>query len=182
MLVLSATNKPAPKNITLMIIAGMAFASSFGLSVWVTFLFGTFWGIWIVVLIIQKAEYKLVLSMIFCGIVAIFLASPFILGLLQTGSDGGTGQATVTFDIRSLYLLEAFVVDWPPVLRSLIMLVLLPFNYLFELGFFFVAGFYWLKMKGKSGDLLQSFLYGGNHSHGCCVIARFNPALHNFKQ
>jgi len=33
--------------------------------------------------------------------------------------------------------------------RSLIMLAILPVNYLLELGFFFIAGIYWLKIKGK---------------------------------
>ena len=39
--------------------------------------------------------------------------------------------------------------EWSPIARSLIMLAVLPINYLFELGFFFIAGIYWFKIKGK---------------------------------
>ncbi len=150
MLALSARDKPTPRKFTLLSIAGMAFASSFGLSIWVTFLFGVFWGIWIVVLFIQKAERSLIVCMVFSGGVALILAGSFILGLLQTEGDGGAGQSTVIFDVRTLYLLEGFVVDWPPMARSLLMLALLPLNYFLELGFFLAAGYYWLKMKNRS--------------------------------
>ena len=150
MLALLARNEPAAKIIAPLTIAGMAFASSFGLSIWVTFLFGIFWVIWIIVLIIQKTKRTLIASMILCEVVAILLAGPFIVGLLQTGGDGGTGQSTIIFEVRTLYLLEAFLTGWPPILRSLVMLALLPINYFFELGFFLVAGFYWLKMRIKA--------------------------------
>jgi hypothetical protein len=149
MLVLSARGKPAQQKFILLCIAGMAFASSVGLSLWVTLLFVVFWGTWIVVLIIQKAEHSLVLSMVACGILAIILASPFIFGLLKTGSDGGTGQSPIIFDIRTLYLLEILMADWTPIYRSLLMLALLPINYFLELGFFLAAGFYWLKTRNK---------------------------------
>ena len=150
MLALSARDKPAKRKIILLFIAGMAFASSFGLSVWVTFLFGVFWAIWIIVLFIQKTDRSLIAAMIFSGVIAIILTSSFILGLFQTEGDGGVGQSTVIFDVRTLYLLEGFIADWPPIARSLLMLVLLPLNYFLELGFFLIAGYYWLKTKSKS--------------------------------
>jgi hypothetical protein len=155
----SARNKPASRKFTLLSIAGMAFASSLGLSMWVTLLFVIFWGIWIIALLVQKVERSQVLSMVFSGIIAILLASPFILGLLNTGSDGGTGQSPIIFDIRTLYLLEVFIVDWAPIWRWLLMLALLPLNYFLELGFFFMAGFYWLKTRSKAAIKSNPFYF-----------------------
>ncbi len=157
MLALSVREKSTSQKFIALSIAGMAFASSFGLSIWVTFLFGVFWAIWILVLFIQRTERSLIAPMILSGVVAILLASSFMLGLLQPQGEGGATQSTVIFDVRTLYLLEGFVVDWPPLARSLLMLVLLPLNYFLELGFFFIAGYYWLKAKNKTDILSNPF-------------------------
>lgn len=157
LLVLSAREKPLRRKMILMTIAGMAFASSFGLSIWVTFLFGVFWAVWVFALFIQKTDRSLIVPMIFCGVVAVLLAGSFILGLLQPQGEGGATQPTVIFDVRTLYLLEGFVVDWPPLARSLLMLALLPLNYFLELGFFIVAGYFWVKSKNKTEIISNPF-------------------------
>lgn len=157
LLAISAREKPLRRKMTLMTIAGMAFASSFGLSIWVTFLFGVFWVVWVLALFIQKTDRGLIVPMIFCGVVAILLAGSFILGLLQPQGEGGVTQSTVIFDVRTLYLLEGFVTAWPPLARSLLMLALLPLNYFLELGFFIVAGYFWVGSKNKTEIISDPF-------------------------
>lgn len=148
MLAQSAREKSASKQYIILSIAGLGFASALGLSIYVTLVFVIFWVIWLGVLFFQKTNRSLILPMIFAGAVAILLASPFLMGLIQGGS-GGAGQFPIIFEIRTFLQLESFVKEWPPVARSLIMLAVLPINYLFELGFFFMAGLYWFKIKGK---------------------------------
>ncbi len=148
MLAQFARGRPGSRQFIVLTIAGLGFASALGLSVWVTLVFIVFWGAWLVALFFQKSERGLITPMVFAGIVAILLASPFLIGMFQ-GRSGTAGQFPIMFEIRSLFILESFVEKWPPIARSLTMLAVLPINYLFELGFFFIAGIYWFKIKEK---------------------------------
>jgi hypothetical protein len=147
MLAQFARRKSTLRQFVILTIAGMGFASAFGLSVWVTLVFVAFWVIWLVALFIQKAERSLIIPMIFAGILALLLASPFLIGLLQSG--GATGRPPIIFEIRAFLPLEPFVQEWSPLTRSLVMLAFLPVNYLLELGFFFIVGIYWFRIKDK---------------------------------
>ncbi len=157
MLAHSAREKSTVKQFIIMTVAGFGLASALGLSMYVTFVFVIFWGFWLIAILIQKTDRGLILPMVFSGVVAILLASPFIIGLFQSGA-GGAGQFPITFEVRSFLQLESFVKDWPLIARSLVMLVVLPINYLFELGFFFMAGLYWFKIKNKE-TLYSNFFY-----------------------
>lgn len=152
MLAQSARGKSTSKQFAILAIAGLGFASALGLSIYVSLVFIVFWGIWLLAIFLQKVDRSLILPMIFSGIAAILLTSPFLMGLFQGG--GGGGQFPIIFEIRTFLQLESFVKGWPPIARSLIMLAALPINYLFELGFFFMAGLYWFKIKDK--NILQS--------------------------
>jgi len=147
MLVHFARGKTTSRQFVIMTVAGFGFASAAGLSAWVTLVFVVFWGVWLVALFIQKTERKLIAPMVFAGIIALILASPFLIGMFQGGS--GAGKSPIIFEIRTLLPLEPFVKDWLPIVRSLTMLAVLPINYLFELGFFFIVGIYWFKIKDK---------------------------------
>jgi len=149
MLAQFARGKPASKQFVILAIAGLGFASALGLSIYVTLVFVVFWGIWLMALFFQKQDRSLILPMVFCGILAILLASPFLMGLLQGSGSGGAGRLPIAFEIRTFLQLESFVKEWTPIARSLIMLLVLPINYIFELGFFFMAGLYWFKIKDK---------------------------------
>jgi hypothetical protein len=149
MLAQSARGKSTSKQFVILTIAGLGFASALGLSIYVTLVFVVFWGIWLIAIFFQKTNRNLILPMIFSGIVAILLAGPFLMGLFQ-GGGGGAGQFPIVFEVRTFLQLESFVKAWPPVARSLIMLAVLPINYLFELGFFFMAGLYWFRIKDKN--------------------------------
>jgi hypothetical protein len=149
MLAHSARGQKTSRQFAILIIAGTGFASALGLSVWVTLVFVVFWGIWMITLIIQNSKSGLITPMVFAGIIGILLASPFLVGILQNDSGAGTGHSPIIFEIRTLFMLESFVEKWSPLARSLIMLAVLPINYLFELGFFFMVGLYWFKIKDK---------------------------------
>jgi len=149
MLAQSARGRSTSKQFIILGIAGLGFASALGLSIYVTLGFVVFWALWLFAIFFQKKERSLILPMIFSGIVAILLASPFLMGLFHSSLSGDATQFPIVFEVRTFLQLESFVKDWSPFTRSLIMLAVLPINYLFELGFFFMAGLYWFKIKDK---------------------------------
>jgi hypothetical protein len=149
MLAQSARTVPTSKKYMLLGVAGVAFASALGLSIYVTIVFTIFWGVWILAIFIQKTERSLILPMISSGLIALLLIAPFLMGLLSGGGNGAEGHFPIAFEIRTFLQLESFVSAWPFFARSLIMLLVLPINYLFELGFFFLAALYWFRLKEK---------------------------------
>jgi len=151
MLAQFARGKAVLRQFAIMAVAGIAFASAAGLSVYVTFVFVLFWLGWMIVLFFQKEERGQILPMAFVGLVAGLLSIPFLLGLFQ---GGGAGHFPLTFEVRALLQLESFVKNLPPLVRSLTMLAALPLNYMLELGFFFVVGLYWL--KARNGKIIRA--------------------------
>jgi hypothetical protein len=149
MLVLSVRNQGLSKKIGAMVIAGLAFASAFGLSVYVTIAFVLFWTVWMLVLFLQK-ERQLSLLMTIPGLVALAAAAPFIAGLVG-GNSGSSGGFPISLSVRVFLLIVPTVIKLNSILINLIFLLLLPINYLMELGFFFVAGLLWLQKNGKVG-------------------------------
>jgi hypothetical protein len=145
----SARSKEPSKQFATLAVAGLAFASAVGLSTWVTLVFAIFWGIWVIALLIQKTGRSLILSMVCSGIIAVLIASPFLMGALQGGDGGAEQLPPVVLGIRTVSLLEPIMKEWPSLLRSLAALIVLPIGYMWELGFFFVAGIYWLKSRDK---------------------------------
>ncbi|MBK7453271.1 MAG: hypothetical protein IPJ46_06015 [Anaerolineales bacterium] len=88
MLAQSARGKPPSRQYSILFVAGLGFASAFGLSVYVTFVFAAFWGVWLIVLLFQNAERGLVLPMLVAGMVALTLSVPFVVGLFQGAGAG----------------------------------------------------------------------------------------------
>jgi hypothetical protein len=136
----------APSNkLSTVIIVGLAFASAIGLSTWVAIVFSIFWGMWILILIVQKKDNVLISMMMSAGLLALIFATPFLLGILK----GGTGASglPIAIEVRrftpmspylNLLLLSNFQ-------KNILYLMLLPINYLMELGFFLVIGLLWLQ-------------------------------------
>jgi len=145
MLVHSVRGQSRTKQFTALVFAGIAFASALGLSVWVTLVFVLFWGIWMLFLYFQKEQRALLFPMFIAGVVAILLAGPFLLGLLSGGSGGQAGAFPIALTVRSFRFADMFLEDSSLLWKSLIRLIFLPLNYFFELGFFALAAFIWLK-------------------------------------
>ncbi len=127
------------------IYVGLAFASAFGLSVWVMFVFAVFWVIWGIVLIWKEKKYQQAGFMILSGFLGIIFVSPFLVGVLQSGGDSSSGGGLpVTFYIRP-FMVTGLLEGFSPFMISILNLLFLPLNYLFELGFFFLTAALWLQ-------------------------------------
>lgn len=144
-----------PGSTVLMV--GLSFASAIGLSTWVAIIFAVFWGVWILILIIQKRERRSVSLMIMAGICALILASPFLDGVIR----GGTGASGLPFaiEVRRFRPVFPYINDQlSSGIQNIIYFVLLPVNYLMELGFFLVAGLLWLQRFRSNQVPNNSFL------------------------
>lgn len=132
------------RRIPLSIVVGLAFASAFGLSVWVMFVFAIFWLVWGISLAFEK-KYQQVIFMLASGIYALMFASLFLVGIF---SDGGTtspgGGLPISFYVRPFVLTSLLPIASPLAINFLNFLFL-PLNYLFELGFFFFIAVVWFR-------------------------------------
>ncbi|MFZ1043720.1 MAG: hypothetical protein WAN58_20660 [Anaerolineales bacterium] len=157
LLIQSIRGKKTSKQIKGAVIAGLAFASAIGLSVYVTLVFILFWGIWMIVLFYQK-EGRISLLMAFTGIIALIAASPFLTELLIGGNgSASSGGVPLTFSVRIFIPVSLFLSNYPPALLNLILLLVLPINYLMELGFFFITGLLWIQEYRKEPLTQNSF-------------------------
>ena len=157
MLVHSVRGQSRAKQFTALAFSGVAFASALGLSVYVTLIFVLFWAIWMFFLYFQKEQRSLLLPMIIAGVVALLLAGPFLLGLLSGGSSGEAGVLPIALTVRSFRFVDVFLENSSLLWKSLILLTFLPLNYLFELGFFALVAFIWL--KSHKDDLRENPYY-----------------------
>jgi len=145
MLVHSVRDLSRTKQFTALVFSGIAFASALGLSVWVTLIFVFFWGIWMLFISFQKEQRTILFPMFLAGVVALFLAGSFLLGLLSGGSGGEHGVFPIALTVRSFRFADIFLENSSLLWKSLIRLIFLPLNYFLELGFFALAAFIWLK-------------------------------------
>jgi hypothetical protein len=157
MLVHSVRGQSRTKQFTALAFSGVAFASALGLSVWVTFVFVLFWGIWMLFLYIQKEQRTLLFPMFIAGVTALLFASPFLSGLLSGGSGGEVGAFPVAFTVRSFSYVDVLLKNSPLLWKILARLIFLPLNYFLELGFFALAAFVWL--KSYKDDLCKNPYY-----------------------
>ncbi len=122
------------------IVAGMAFASAVGMSVYVTFTFVVFVALWLLALITRKAWLE-VAMFVGAGAVALLWALSYLLGL--RGPAGGA--AFVEFEVRTfnLGIDIAQQIGFNLQTQSAVTvanLIFLPINYVLELGFFLAVG------------------------------------------
>jgi len=161
LLIQSVRGKSAKKQIAAAGIAGLSFASATGLSIYVTAVFVIFWVAWILFLFLDKKEYRNVFVMILSGIFALIAISPYLSDLLSgsssSASSSATGSFPVTFQVRVFRPFLPFLSSFPETVKNLFNLSVLPLNYFMELGFYFVAGFFWLRENGKTARTDNSF-------------------------
>ena len=123
------------------IVAGMAFASAAGMSVYVTFTFVVAIALWLLALIPRK-NWQEAAMFVGAGAVAFFLARPFLSSF--RGPAGG-GGGFVEFGLRSfnlgLYFAKKIGINlWTKHAVTIVNAIFLPINYALELGFFLAVG------------------------------------------
>jgi hypothetical protein len=125
-------------------LAGVAFASAFGLSSWVTLIFVLFWFYWIIARLLRGESIKTIWIMSIPGFFAAVFISPFLLDLfVGTGASSSPSIQPLAIDVRWFRPAIHFIINTPSWYSSLVSLLFLPFNYFLELGFFFFAGTLW---------------------------------------
>jgi hypothetical protein len=124
------------------VIAGLAFASAAGLSIYVTFTFAIFAICWSVQLLFEK-KIKTFTTTVAAGVLSLFLSWPYLLDLLSkrsgAGSIAGAGERFAFFAIRgfppALQFLEKLGIH-NSLLLGLAKMPILLIVYVFEFGFF----------------------------------------------
>lgn len=127
-------------------LVGLAFASAFGLSVWVMFVFAFFWAVWAVMSLVQK-NYASFWVMVLSGIFALIFVLPFLAKLVsETDNPSSPNNASpVAFYIRPFMASVVFPEGTSPIVLRTANFFMLPLNYLFELGFFFIMAAVWIQ-------------------------------------
>jgi hypothetical protein len=127
------------------IVAGMAFASAAGMSVYVTFTFAVAVALWLLVLITRKGWMELAMF-VGSGAVAFLWALSYLSGLRGSGLGGpGSGAAFVEVALRpfplGIILAQQIGIDLrAPFALTVANAIFLPINYGLELGFFLAVG------------------------------------------
>jgi hypothetical protein len=141
------------------VICGIAFASAFGLSIYVTFTFGIFLAAWIVTLFFRGCRREATMNCI-AGILALSLASPYLVEVLS-GGGSADGKAPISFAVRTFYIAEGMVdsagARWHTVLADTLAL---PLNYFLEFGFFCFVGIKKWKRIHQQGKWTDQDAFG----------------------
>ncbi len=146
LILLREKNERFADKVLASVIIGLAFASAFGLSVWVMFVFGIFWAVWAVMSLAQK-KYASLWVMVLSGVFALIFVSPFLTGLVSgTSNPSAVGNASpVALYIRPFMASVVFPEGTSPIVLGTANFFMLPLNYLFELGFFFLMAAVWIQ-------------------------------------
>jgi hypothetical protein len=145
-ILLVVQNRPEKlfKRIPSAIFIGLAFASAFGLSVWVMFVFAIFWSLWATVLIFKEKKYQEAAFMMLGAVLGLIFVSPFLLGLRGGGVSSPSGGLPVEFYVRPFMIVD-LLGTLPSYLSAALNVLFLPVNYLFELGFFLIMAALWFQ-------------------------------------
>jgi len=161
---------PFRKQWPTILLAGLAFASATGLSIWVTLVFAIFLAIWIAITVLGKDsphnKRSEVRALALAGLVATACALPLLIDLQNANQL--ESQFPIAFQVRRFLpvarLLEASADSEIPGTASslpqpLLYLVLLPINYLLEFGYFAIGALiYWQTRSRQKRPLLRGEL------------------------
>jgi hypothetical protein len=151
---------PGSRNVILAgVIAGLAFASAVGLSIYVTFVFTFFLAIWLIITLFKR-NLREAAAICSAGVIALAASAPYLWELLEAGSGQRSGGGPfVQLTIRWFSIAEALtLIIWPngPAWREpLANAILLPLNYYLELGFLFKVGLVQWKRMRRGGDFFS---------------------------
>jgi len=138
-------------------LAGCAFASAVGCSIYVSLVFAAFLGVWTLTAMVHR-WHRHGLVLLSAGVVAAVLVTPHLLTLIAHGAgSAGGGAGFVKPWLRPLRIAEilmdkSHVAPWR---RVLVHALLLPLNYFLELGFFFVIGILTYKRYKSAAKLTR---------------------------
>jgi hypothetical protein len=171
-----------PYRITSGVMAGFAFASAVGAGIYVPLVFAAFLAIWTLVLA-SKRQFPAAATFVLSGVVAATSAIPFLRTL---AASKGTGGSFLQLTFRSFELGEIFLrifrLDRPWQLLTGDV-VMLPLNYLLELGVFFLVGYLvcknlWTRRKALSQCELAALLMAAT-SMVICTFVRSGVIANN---
>ena len=139
------------------ILAGIAFVSGAGMSVWVTLVAAIGYGAYAAFLSLRHRRAHFV--MLFgAGAFGALMVIPFALDLLHASRLGH--MSPVAFSLRTLTLLGQLVEPSGEVARNLLYLAALPVTYVVELGFpLFGAVAYWVKQRRTGQPVRREDLF-----------------------
>jgi hypothetical protein len=139
-IILAEPRPPSPKMSV--VLAGAGFASCFGASVWVGLAVAVSCMVWLSSLA-HRREWRAAASLMLAGSLAAILLVPQVRDIANGRADEGVG---VAFDVRPFMPWDIFVP--PGNLRELGRLILLPLNYFFEFGVFFIGSLiFWVSAR-----------------------------------
>lgn len=140
------------KRVVYGLVAGIALASSAGLSVYVCFVFAMFLLVWTGICA-AKREWGEVRILALTGCAALLLFIPY--GLNLTGA--GSGGPPVEFWVRPFHPADAIFKAHAlsALARGVLNGALLPVNYILELGFFLAAAVVWWKRRRRTAEPLS---------------------------
>jgi hypothetical protein len=138
-------------------LAGLALATAVGSSIHIAFVFAIYLFVWTGI-VLTKRWWRQAGVLAIAGAIGFAFALPYVLSLRSPagvhGAAAAAGPPPIEFWIRPFYPVGA-VLGHPGVWTlALVNLLVLPLNYLLELGFFFVAGIIcWRKRKATRTPL-----------------------------
>jgi hypothetical protein len=159
LLIQYSRGKDIKKQLAAAVIAGFAFASASGLSIYIAAVFVLFWIAWMLFLVWGKKDYRAVFMMIVTGVFALIAITPFLFDLLLGGSSSSPGSFPFIFQVRVFRPLFPFLLAVPEAIKNLVNLAVLPLNYFLELGFYFVVGYLWLRKNGKTARAANEYYF-----------------------
>jgi hypothetical protein len=147
----AAASDSTSKRLQLALLAGLSFASAFGLSTYVALAAAIILAMWLCWRLLHEDRRAASISVFIAGISAGLLLLPYLIQLLHRApGDGGESHSIITFAVRQIVSPSAltdlpfariFYTGHPFVATQLAALVLLIPGYIAEFGFFLVALF-----------------------------------------
>ncbi len=135
-------------RLILMTVAVLALASSFGMSIWITFTAAVILSVWMVATVWLDRKEEL-LPLVLLGLSTAIVLAPFIVDLYGAQS---LEKSPLAFSVRRFIILERL--GFTGVSETLVRLFSLPINYLIELGFFFFGGWLYVSYRKSQGGKL----------------------------
>lgn len=135
------------KFLSTLVLAGVAFASAAGLSVWVTGAAGLAVALWACVLSWER-RWAALAAIATAGAIGLVLALPYLVDLL---SHRAQGNAPIALTLRPFPFTDAFLATGPTAMLA--RLVSLPLNYILEFGLLAVGSYlYWRHAASRTAQ------------------------------